>query len=267
MDVRTLLNGLLDRFPLEDAESWDKPGLTVGDPDDLVRGVAVALDPTPENIEAAHRTGANVLVTHHPLWISAPESLSPDPCLSGYAGRAAYTAARLGVSVLSFHTNLDRSLEARALLPQMMGLASAASLEHPDRPDLPGLGALCEPIEPIALAGLAGRAKAAFGGCPRVWGEADKKVGRVAVLGGSLGEFGVAASELGADVVIAGEAGYHVCQDVLERGTSLILLGHDRSEAPFTRILEQAVIGCGVDPADVHVFQTAYPLWTLSEGD
>lgn len=246
MRIAELERALLARFPRESAENWDKVGLSVGRPVDEVAGVLVALDVSVAALEQARAQGLNVLVTHHPLAIDPPARMTPEASQSSYAGACAYRAAELGVSVISLHTNLDRSLEARACLAGLLGLEAVSSLEYPDEPDRPGLGLIAPTPVPMALGNLAGECARAFGTEPRVWGDPMQAVGRIAVLGGSLGSFGQAASAAGADVVIAGEAGYHACQDVLARGTSLILLGHDRSEEPFCGVLERACAQAGV---------------------
>lgn len=267
MVVKDLEVALLERFPRESAEPWDKVGMSVGRPGDEVSGVAVALDPSPVAVRAAYAAGCNVLVCHHPAFISAPELLTPVASESSWAGEALYAAAELGVSVISLHTNLDRSMQARRLLPGMIGLAAESSLEFPDEPERLGLGALCRVDEPLSLGELARRCAGAFGGAPRVWGSPTLLVRSAAVLGGSLGEFGEAAASEGADVVIAGEAGYHVCLDVLQRGCSLILLGHDRSEMPFCGILAEALAEVGVSRDMVDVLDVSCPWWTLTEGE
>ena len=262
MIVSELEAALFERFPRHDAEGWDHVGLSVGDPAADITGVAVALDATEENIRAAARMGANVLLTHHPVYIKAPEAFTPASPERPSAAATVYTAARLGVAVLSFHTNLDRSHEVRDLLPSLIGMKAASSLEHPDDSQATGLGSLC-PCDPVPLHDLAARCACAFGGAPRVWGDADSTVSRVAVLGGSLGEFGELAIEQGAQAIVCGEAGYHVCQDIAARRCGVILLGHDRSEDPFTAILMDAAIQAGIDPAAMHRISLPVQWWTV----
>lgn len=72
MIVAELERALLARYPMTDAEPWDHIGLSVGDPDDEIRGVACALDATEANVQRALEAGANVLLTHHPIYIKAP---------------------------------------------------------------------------------------------------------------------------------------------------------------------------------------------------
>ena len=72
LSIGELELALLARWPQEDAFDWDNTGLLVGDPAQTVTGVAVALDPTGDSIEAAAKMGANVLLTHHPVFIEPP---------------------------------------------------------------------------------------------------------------------------------------------------------------------------------------------------
>lgn len=265
MLVRELEAALLAHFPREDAESWDHVGLSVGEPDAVVERVAIALDPTPAAVEDAHDGGANVLVTHHPVYLKAPDAFTPlDPVRPACAA-AVYRAARLGVSIISLHTNLDRSREARELLCALLGSTAIASLEHPDDPDATGLGAYCDVPGELTLAELASICRKRFGGAPRVWGRPDAPITRIAVLGGSLGSFGNNAIALGAQAVVCGEAGYHVCQDLALRGCAPILLGHDRSEEPFGAILMNAVVNAGIDPAHVRRITLPEQWWTSYE--
>ena len=77
MIVAELERALLARYPKTDAEGWDHVGLSVGDPAAEITGVACALDATEANVRRAQEAGANVLLTHHPVYIKAPEAFCP----------------------------------------------------------------------------------------------------------------------------------------------------------------------------------------------
>mgnify|MGYP002916454187 FL=1 len=81
MVVGELERELLRKMPASDACSWDRTGMLVGNPMDTVRGVAVALDPTIHAVEEAHAHGANVLLTHHPVFIDAPDAFMPQAAM------------------------------------------------------------------------------------------------------------------------------------------------------------------------------------------
>lgn len=50
------------------AESWDHPGLQVGDPRRRVTKVLISLDLTEENVDLAVREGAEMVISHHPFF-------------------------------------------------------------------------------------------------------------------------------------------------------------------------------------------------------
>ena len=77
------------------------------------------------------------------------------------------------MSIISLHTNLDRSHEARVCLSTLLDAVPESSLEHVDDPEACGLGALATLSDPCSLRDLAARAATAFGSDPRVWGETD----------------------------------------------------------------------------------------------
>ena len=252
---------LLERFPLADAEDWDHVGLSVGDPRADVARACCALDVTEANVRAAASHGATLLLTHHPIYLEAPAAITPVSPARPASGAALLAAARLGVSVISLHTNLDRSVEARELLPSLMGMEAVSSLEFPDAPARHGLGALTRPA-PCTLDELAARAARTFSTEPRVWGPPEKEVRSVAFFGGSVGQMGERVLAAGADALVAGEAGYHVAQDLALRGCPLVLLGHDRSEEPFCTLLANALIEAGLSAAEVEVLHPPRAWWT-----
>ena len=98
MIVAELERALLARYPKTDAESWDHVGLSVGDPAAEITGVACALDATEANVHRAQEAGANVLLTHHPIYIKAPEAFCPSDSARPQCSAALYEAARCGVS-------------------------------------------------------------------------------------------------------------------------------------------------------------------------
>jgi len=113
-------------FPPEWAEEWDRGGLLVGDPEREVTGVMLALDPTKSAVRAAAEQGCNVLVTHHPVFLKAPEWLTPGRGSSGVV----FSAMDSGVALINAHTNLDRAPAAGLLLASALGLEPIRPIER-----------------------------------------------------------------------------------------------------------------------------------------
>lgn len=120
-----LTKALLTRFPAIWAEEWDRVGLIAGDPATPVGAVLVTLDATAEAVERAHEAGAQVLLTHHPPYLESPDTVTR---MRGPAGTLE-AALRLGVCVISLHTNLDRSPAGGDALPVALGLTVEGPLE------------------------------------------------------------------------------------------------------------------------------------------
>lgn len=259
MNIAQLEQRLLELFPASDAEPWDHVGLSVGDRGREVGRVVCALDATAQNVKRAAERGADVLVTHHPIYLKAPTSFCPEPDASTpQCAAALWEAVAHGVAVISLHTNLDRSIAARSCLAELLQGEAVSSLERRDDPDSPGLGTVVKRAS-SSLEELVDLTARSFRTVPRYWKASDRPVSQIAVLSGSLGDFGELALRSGVQAVVCGEAGYHVCQDLCLRGCSIVLLGHDASEFPFAGVLERAVRRCGIAATNVSVLEERRP--------
>ena len=247
---------LLARFPREDSEPWDRMGLLVGDPAKLVTGVAVALDPTEDAIAAAVNAGANVLLTHHPVYLDPPDSFSPSRSIASAAGVAVFDAISNGIALMNFHTALDVSYEAQGVLPGMLGLVRGGILVPSAADPEKGYGQLCSirpSDKPFKLAHLAARCTSVFGRLPRVWGDSTREIETVVVANGSAGNVVDAAIARSIDCLVCGEVRYHTALDASQAGLSIVEVGHDTSELPLTAILAQAAIEAGIAQTSVMV--------------
>lgn len=265
MLVQQLEDSLFQFFPKEDAESWDHVGLSVGDPKSAVSGVLCALDATEDAVHQAVHAGCNVLLTHHPVYITAPRVFAPASSSVSHSSSVVYSAAQCGVSIISMHTNLDRSPAVQRFFTKAMGLQYIASLENFFEPDHVGLGVVCEGSF-RTLQTFVSRVADVFDGCPRVWGDTCDPIHRIAFLGGSLGDFGELALDHDVDVIVTGEVGYHRAQDIMLRGCSIVELGHDISEFPFVDILANHAILAGLDPSLVSTIIRPKQWWTFDKG-
>ena len=128
--VADIERALASSFPTEWAEEWDRVGLLAGDPERLVTGVVCALDPTRAALRECERLGANVLLTHHPAFLSPPASVRPGMG----AGGVVFAALDAGIALINAHTNLDRAPAAGMLLPEALGLIAKRPIERRTMP-------------------------------------------------------------------------------------------------------------------------------------
>lgn len=89
--------------PFASASSWDRVGLLVGDPSASVSSILVSLDHSLAAIEKAKETGAELIITHHPLFFEPLKALTPQK----NDGRTALALARSGLNLVAMHTNWD----------------------------------------------------------------------------------------------------------------------------------------------------------------
>ncbi len=90
-------------YPPAAADSWDAVGLVCGDPDDDVRRVLLAVDPSPAVAREAVAWGADLLLTHHPLLLKGVHSVAA----TTPKGRTLTALVRAGCALMTSHTNAD----------------------------------------------------------------------------------------------------------------------------------------------------------------
>ena len=101
--VQDIQNIMEHWAPKEIAWKDDNPGLQCGDPSARVKGILVTLDVTERVIEEARRTGANLILSHHPLVFKPLRSVST----GNEIGRCIRALAKNDITLFSAHTNLD----------------------------------------------------------------------------------------------------------------------------------------------------------------
>lgn len=100
-----------------------------------------------------------------------------------------------------------------------------------NRPSGSGIGRLGLLQEPVDFATFSNRVKEALGlKNIRRGGAPDSQISKVAVCGGSGGDFWPLALSSGADVLITGDVGYHGARDMLSAGLNFIDAGHYGTE-------------------------------------
>jgi dinuclear metal center YbgI/SA1388 family protein len=84
------------------AEDWDAVGLVAGDPDSPVARALFTVDVTDEVVDEAERVGAQLIVAHHPLYLSGTTAAETGP-----KGRRLARLVRSRVALFTVHTNAD----------------------------------------------------------------------------------------------------------------------------------------------------------------
>lgn len=213
------------------AQEWDAVGLICGDPAAPVRRMHLAVDPVDVVVEEAVAAGADVLLTHHPLFLGGTESVAA----TTPKGRVAHRLITSGIALCVAHTNADVGCPGVS-----DALAAAVGLEAV-RPLLPseerGLGRVGELAAAMPLGDfvgyLAGRLPATAWGL-RASGDPHRPVRTVAVGGGSCGDLTGAAAAAGADVFVTSDLKHHRAGEAIaDHDIALVDAAHWATEQPW----------------------------------
>ncbi|MEY9926384.1 dinuclear metal center YbgI/SA1388 family protein [Catenulispora sp. GP43] len=254
------------------AEPWDAVGLVCGDPDEPVSTVAFAVDPVAAVIDEALERGADLLVTHHPLFLRGVHGVPA----TTFKGRLVHRLIRGGTALFTAHTNADSAdpgvsdALARALeLHELRPLEPRAS-----NPEL-GIGRVGELAEAEPLSAFAARVAAALpatAGGVRVAGDPDRPVRRVAVCGGAGDSLFGAVRASGADAYVTADLRHHPASEALEAGgPALVDVAHWASEWPWLDHAAQTLrstLGAAGTNVETYVSTLVTDPWTahLSAG-
>jgi dinuclear metal center YbgI/SA1388 family protein len=123
------------------AEDWDSVGLTAGASSDEVRRVHFAVDPTQEVADEAVAAGAQLLVTHHPLFLRGVHGVAE----TSAGGRVITTLIRAGCALFTAHTNADVARPGVSdALAERLGLSETQPVQALARP-------IGEPLDKIVV--------------------------------------------------------------------------------------------------------------------
>ncbi|WP_245657531.1 Nif3-like dinuclear metal center hexameric protein [Herbidospora mongoliensis] len=233
--LHTVIRSLEASYDPATAESWDAVGLVCGDPTQTVGKVLFAVDPVTAVAEEALDWGADLIVTHHPLYLKGVTSVAATTA----KGRIVHRLIRSNVALYTAHTNADVADPGVSdALARAVGLTGSLRplVPLPDRPRL-GLGRVGELPVSMSLAKFA--ALAAHGlprtsGGLRVSGDPDRVVKTVAVSGGAGDSLLRAAKRAAVDVFLTADLRHHPASEYAEDdGPALIDAAHWATEWPW----------------------------------
>nr|WP_300336599.1 Nif3-like dinuclear metal center hexameric protein [Actinomyces sp.] len=211
--------------PNELAESWDSNQLICGDPADPVRTVLLAVDPLPAVVDEAIKTGVDMVITHHPLFLRGTDHVSATTS----KGRSVHRLIRAGIALANAHTSWDSASGGVAdALAAAVGLTQTVVLSPSQADPGLGIGRVGDLETPTTLRAFAQAVAAALpDSAPGllVGGDLDAEVRRVAVSGGSGDSLLGAARDAGADVFVTADLRHHPATDHLAEGRPYLLCG------------------------------------------
>src|SRR3954452_11629730 len=108
------------------ADDWDAVGTVAGDPDAEVSKILFAVDPVQTVVDEAVAWGADLVVTHHSLWLKGVTSVAA----SSPKGRVVHTLISNGIALHTCHTNADSpALGVSESMALALGLSDVRPLD------------------------------------------------------------------------------------------------------------------------------------------
>lgn len=205
------------------AMDFDNVGLLLGTDRHEITRVLVALDCTPATAQEAVDWNADLLLTHHPLFLDGAKRILPgDPATAG-----AYILLRHGIAQYAAHTNLDAAPGGvNDCLADALGIFDAAPLPPENLGRIGMRGANI----PETLGAFAAFVAERLGTAVRICGDPFSPVSRVALIGGAGGSDAEAAHAAGADTFVTGEIKHHQALSARFFGLNVIEAGHYETE-------------------------------------
>ncbi len=258
-DVVDLLH---EWYPPETAHSFDAVGLVAGDPSAEVARVMFAVDPTIEVAREAVAWGADLLVVHHPLFLTPVSSVAA----TTPKGRTLHELTSAGCGLLTAHTNADQAesgvSEALALA---LGLRDLTAIQQGEA-SATGVGRIGT-VADTSLEQFAAHVAAALPATAhgvRVAGERDRPVRRVAVCGGA-GDFlldDLVGSDV--DVFVTSDLRHHRAGEFLEhRGPALVDVAHWAAEWTWLPVVEGRLRAAMGDRVETRVSTQCTDPWSF----
>lgn len=248
MTVKELYEALCAIIPPSLSCEWDRDGLECcPEPCKEVKKIIVALDVTDKVIDTAICEGADVIVSHHPIFfggLSGVNAMTVD-------GAKAVKLIRANIATMSFHTRLDAL--CGGVNDTLAALIGLHGVEVIGSEGIARIGELDGELDAVAFAKKVKRALSSGDGereahvalCP-----AGRAVKRVALVGGSGGSDIKLAHASGADTYLTGELKHHERLMAAELGINLLAAGHFFTEYPVCAFIEKTLKGICPD-ADV----------------
>ena len=217
MRIKSIFDFLNEKFPVETACDFDNVGLLIGNKNRSVTKVLVALDCTNAAVDEAIKTGAQLIITHHPVIFEPIKSIDTD----GKIGKLIENK----ISVISMHTNFDQGINGiNDVLCQKIGLKNVKPLTARD-----GYVLKVGETDNLTADEFAGILKTSLNTTVR-FTDSKKRINRVMVCSGAGGGFLGDAEIFGADALVAADIKHSVFLEADEKGICLFDAGHFETE-------------------------------------
>lgn len=227
MKVREIYEYIDSFAPFSTACDFDNCGLIVGDMNEDIKKIGLALDITNDVIDRAISENINLIITHHPVIFNATKSIK--------SNTPVYKLIQNNISTIASHTNLDKACGGvNDTLVEYYELTSVTSPV-----ELEDLGRVGELAQAIPVKKYAEIIKQNLNAKVVRYYDAGVKVKKVGFVSGSGGSMIKDALCLGIDTFITGDIKHDQFVDAKNIGLNLIEANHFDSEVVVLKSLKE----------------------------
>ncbi len=209
MKIKEITDEIEKLAPLSLQEDYDNCGFQVGNPDDEATSALICFDVTPEVVHEAIKKNCNLIISHHPLIFRGLKKIIPQSDIQ----KTIILALQNGITIYSAHTNIDNAVGGmNAKIAEKIGLVDCGVLSPMAETDFEqaGAGMIGNLKKPMTETDFLIHIKSTFN-IPviRHTQFLNKKVSRVAFVGGAGASFLSDAISKKADVFLTSDIKYH----------------------------------------------------------
>ena len=255
--VKDIVSYFTALIPPEMKMDFDNVGLLVGINESEVKRALVALDITEDVIDEAIRANAQIILSHHPMYFELKQVND-----SSLVGGKIVKMLRNGISGFCQHTNLD-SVQGGVndALAQKLGVRVDGYLEGPSvtSSDIEyGMGRYGHLLSPVDFMEYLNAVKTSLNAEGLRYHFAGKPVDRVALCGGSGGNFVEDAVKLNCDTLVTADLKYDRFLAAKELKLNLIDADHFSTENVVVPVLAE-LLKKGFPDIEVIIASSSHP--------
>lgn len=213
-----VIDAMESLWPLSLQAGWDASGIVAGRPEQVIERIHWAVDPVQAVADEAVSYGADLLITHHPLFLKPVTSMAA----TTFKGKVVHTLVENSCALITAHTNADSAVGGVSdVLAEILGLENIVPLAAADDGLVEeGIGRVGTLQHAMRLEDFAARvysAMPAVAGGVRVAGDPNGIVSKVAITGGAGDSLFDFVREHEADVYITADLRHHPASEAREQ--------------------------------------------------
>lgn len=226
MKVKEIVDIMEKHYPLSLQEEWDKCGLQIGDQNQDVHRIMIALNADIETLNEAIEKKCDMLITHHPFLLEPIINIDKD-CVMG---KFIYQAIENHIAVYSSHTALDH-------VSMNQWLIEALGVHDIQVGDDTGITRIATLNTPMRMNDFIDHVQKTYHLEHFKYAGYVDEVKKVAICGGSGADF-IDQFYGKADAYLTGDAKYHLAKNAIDHHMLLVDINHHAESIMVSKLKE-----------------------------